>query len=115
MPRPPDRLHLPWRREAAVRARTLWADVRRPRTWRAIGATLLVVSSLMAAYNAGPGQCINRTRGREDTRALGVGMVDEVADYAQVPAVDRAELERRAVARARRELPPPDCWAWPAP
>lgn len=53
--------------------------------------------------------CEIRVESRADVRSLGVGMVDEVADFAQIPAADRAELERRAKARALRELPPPDC------
>lgn len=54
-------------------------------------------------------RCGLRDDSRTDTRALGVGMVDEVADFAGLTIAERDRLEQRAAARALRELPPPDC------
>ena len=54
-------------------------------------------------------QCENRGESRDDVRNLAVAMVDEVADYAEVPDDERDLLISRAQTRAVAELPPPVC------
>jgi hypothetical protein len=107
MPRPSDRIHLPWRWRA-------WAAVRSPRAWRAIGAGLLVASAVTAAYQAGPGACRARSAGRQDVRRAIIAGVDEVAGYASLPPGERSAVVDRVEGRVATELPPPDCWTWPS-
>jgi hypothetical protein len=74
---------------------------------------LLVVSVLLAGYQAGPGSCRTRSAGRSDVRRAIVAGVDEVGDFAQLDPPNRALVVDRVEGRVGAELPPLDCWAWP--
>lgn len=115
-PRPSDgRLPLPWRWRLLIVARQSWAAVHRPKIWRALGGVLIVVSAVMATYQAGPGACRARHLGRTDTRAAITAGVDEVGGYYEIDPRDRQAVVGRVETRVAHELPPPDCWAWPPP
>ena len=87
---------------------------RDPRVWATVGAVLLVASSLLSCYTLVTTQrslCDQRVRSRAEVRALAVSMVDEVSKrpLVRLDPEAKADLIARAEARARRELPPPDC------
>ena len=90
-----------------------WRWVGDPRAWATVGVVLLVASSLLSCwtlYDTKRDLCTQRRGGRQDTRALAVAMVDEVTKPpVTIDPRTKARLIERAEARARRELPPPDC------
>lgn len=91
-----------------------WKAVGDPRVWATVGALLLVASSLLSCwtlYDTKRSLCEQRVQSRAEVRALAVSMVDEVSKrpLVRLDPEAKADLIARAEARARRELPPPDC------
>ena len=71
----------------------------------AAGGGVLVVRYIEATQIT----CETRTRSRADTRAGIEAAADEVADFADVDAADRAELNKRVADRVAEEVGAPEC------
>lgn len=111
----PQPLQLPWRFRARVTRRTIWAGIRRGRTWTTLALALAVLAAVLASYQAGPGACRTRAAGRSDVRRAIIAGVDEVASYAELNPPDRDQVVGRVEHRVFEELPSPDCWPGPLP